>query len=142
MTAVALSRPYSRRRGKASGVAGKVARAAGLALGLLVVLLGIVIAPLPGPMGAPVMAVGLVLILRASPGAKRLFIRANRRWPRVVGPLRRLLRPNPPIAQIFWQQILRMERLVTSRGHRMVARLRKGFKLWLRATFRSAPGAA
>ena len=45
--------------------------------GLLIVLLGILIAPLPGPGGVPVIAVGLVLILKSSFWAKRQFIRAQ-----------------------------------------------------------------
>ena len=49
--------------------------------GLFVVLLGILIAPLPGPGGIPVIAVGLVLILKSSYWAKRQFIRAQRARP-------------------------------------------------------------
>ena len=54
--------------------------------------LGVVIAPLPGPGGVPVMAAGLMLVLRNSASAKRGFVRLHRRHPRVVGPVRRVLR--------------------------------------------------
>ncbi|MBI1406335.1 MAG: hypothetical protein GC145_09445 [Caulobacter sp.] len=106
-----------------------------MALGVLVILLGIVIAPLPGPMGVPIMVVGLILILRTSFAAKRWFLRAVKRYPRALNPIRRLLRRNPPFAQVFWQQLLRVERLVTAKGHRGVARLRKRIK----SAFRGRP---
>jgi hypothetical protein len=109
-----------------------------MALGLLVILLGIVIAPLPGPGGIPVIAVGLMLILKNSYWAKRQFIRAQRRHPRVLSPIRRLLGRKPPFAQVFWQQLLRLERLVTGKGHRFAARLRKKLK----PRWRRAPAAA
>jgi len=48
-----------------------------MAGGLFVVLLGILIAPLPGPGGIPVIAVGLMLILKRSFCAQRQFIRAQ-----------------------------------------------------------------
>jgi len=104
-----------------------------IGLGVLVVLLGIVIAPLPGPMGVPVMVVGLILILRSSYTARRWFVLAQRRWPKALTPIRRLLGRNPPFAQVFWQQTLRVERVVTSKGHRVIARLRKKLKpFWRR----------
>jgi hypothetical protein len=104
-----------------------------IALGIFIVLLGILIAPLPGPMGVPVMVVGLILILRSSYAARRWFVRAQRRWPRTLSPIRRLLGRNPPFAQVLWQQVLRIERIVTSKGHRVVARLRKKLKpFWRR----------
>ncbi|HYE47647.1 MAG TPA: hypothetical protein VEA44_17910 [Caulobacter sp.] len=109
-----------------------------MALGWLVVVLGILIAPLPGPMGVPVMVVGLVLILRASYGAKRMFVRAQRRWPRTMSPIRRLMRRNPPITQVAWQQLLRLERLVTAKGHRALARLRKRLKPRARGAWQTA----
>jgi hypothetical protein len=62
-----------------------------LLLGFLIVLAGVAIAPVPGPGGVPVIALGLTVILRHSRGAKRLFIRAQRRWPRALTPVRRLL---------------------------------------------------
>jgi hypothetical protein len=133
MTAAALSRPKSRKRARTTGITGQLMRAAGLILGLLVILLGIIIAPLPGPMGVPVMAVGLVLVLRASPGAKRLFVRAHRRWPQVINPVRRLLRPNAPILPILWEQTVRLGRLLLQVGARLVTGMAGTIVRWLRA---------
>ncbi len=67
-------------------------RAALVAAGTAVIGLGVVIAPLPGPGGVPVMAAGLMLVLRNSTTAKRGFVRLHRRHPRVIGPVRRVLR--------------------------------------------------
>lgn len=98
-----------------------------MALGFLVIALGILIAPLPGPGGVPVITLGLILVLRASYGAKRLFIKALHRWPRQLSPIRRLLRRNPPLLQILWQTLLRTERFVTRRNGAF-AGLRRRFK--------------
>ena len=127
MTAVTFASPERRRRPAASGLAGRLNKAAGMALGFLVIVLGILVAPLPGPGGIPVITLGLVLVLRASYGAKRLFIKALHRWPRQLSPIRRLLRRNPPFAQIFWQSLLRMEKFVTRRQGAF-AGLRRRFK--------------
>ena len=110
------------------GLGGQLARILMIGLGLFVVLLGILIAPLPGPMGVPVMVVGLILIMRSSYAARRWFVLAQRRWPRTLTPIRRLLGRKPPFAQVFWQQVLRIERVVTSKGNRVVARMRKKLK--------------
>lgn len=104
-----------------------------MALGFAVIALGLLIAPLPGPGGVPVITVGLVLVLRASTGAKRLFIKAHRRWPRQLSPIRRLLRRNPPFVSILWQMLLRAERLVTRRIGRLA-----GLRRRLKAAFRLA----
>ena len=100
--------------------------------GVLVIVLGILIAPLPGPGGVPVIALGLILVLRSSFWAKRQFIRAQYARPKFVYPFRRLLRKNPEIAPVFWQQALRAEKLVLKRTHRRLIRVRKR----LRRTFR------
>lgn len=103
--------------------------------GLLVVLLGILIAPLPGPGGIPVIAVGLMLILRSSFWAKRQFIRAQYARPKWVYPFRRLMRRKPEIAPVFWQQALRAEKMVLRRRRRLV-RLRKRIRRSFRRLFR------
>lgn len=103
--------------------------------GLLVVLLGILIAPLPGPGGIPVIAVGLMLILRSSFWAKRQFIRAQYARPKWVYPFRRLMRRKPEIAPVFWQQALRAEKLVLRRRRRLV-RVRKRVRRYFRKLFR------
>ncbi|MEM7443708.1 MAG: hypothetical protein AAF414_10310 [Pseudomonadota bacterium] len=61
-------------------------------LGVIIVCIGLILGPLPGPGGIPIIAVGLVLILRGSITAKKGFARLHRRYPRFLGPIRRMLR--------------------------------------------------
>ena len=44
-----------------------------LAFGLLLLLLGLVLLPLPTPFGIPLIVLALVVVLGASPGARRAF---------------------------------------------------------------------
>jgi len=104
--------------------------------GLFVVLLGILIAPLPGPGGIPVIAVGLMLILKSSFWAKRQFIRAQYARPKWVYPFRRLMRKKPEFAPVFWQQALRAEKVVTKRSGRRLSRGRKQVRRYFRKLFR------
>lgn len=104
--------------------------------GLFVVLLGILIAPLPGPGGIPVIAVGLMLILKSSFWAKRQFIRAQYARPKWVYPFRRLMRKKPEFAPVFWQQALRAEKIVTKRSNRRLSRGRKSVRRYFRKLFR------
>lgn len=113
------------------GLLQSMKRGALLAAGILVIVAGVLIAPLPGPGGIPVIAVGLVLVLRSSYWAKRLFIRAQYARPKWVYPFRRLLRKNPDIAPVFWQQALRAEKVVLKRTDRRLTRLRR----WTRRAF-------
>ena len=113
-----------------------VKRWALMAGGLFVILLGILIAPLPGPGGVPVIAVGLMLVLKSSFWAKRQFIRAQYAKPRWVYPFRRLMRKKPEIAPVFWQQALRAEKVVLKRGRRRLVRSRKGARRYFRKLFR------
>jgi hypothetical protein len=106
-------------------------RSALIIAGVLVVILGLLIGPLPGPGGIPVVALGLVLIMRGSYRAKRLFIRAQYARPKWVYPFRRLLRKRPEFAPVFWQQMLRAEKLVLRRANRPL-------KVW-RKSLRRAP---
>lgn len=96
-----------------------------LGLGGLLVLAGFLIAPLPGPLGLPLTVVGLMLVLRNSFAAKRQFVRFQRAQPKVVFPIRRLLRREPEVVQVAWQQILRVERLVIPKRARCAVRLRR-----------------
>ena len=104
--------------------------------GLFVALLGILIAPLPGPGGIPVIAVGLMLILKSSFWAKRQFIRAQYARPKWVYPFRRLMRKKPEFAPVFWQQALRAEKIVTKRSSRRLSRGRKSVRRYFRKLFR------
>lgn len=131
-TAPALIEPSARggaRGGAMSGAKGGVWRALRRGLmttaGAAVIVLGFVIAPLPGPMGLPVALAGLVLVLRNATWAKRLFVRAQRRWPNWVYPVRRLMRPKPQIAPVLWKSMLHSEKLVGRGRLKVLAPLRR-----------------
>jgi hypothetical protein len=61
---------------------------AGIALGVA----AIAAAPLPVPLEVPLAGGSAVLILRASPRARRLYVRGRRRWPRPFRVSDRVLR--------------------------------------------------
>ena len=115
------------------GLAQRVRRLALMGVGFFTILLGILIAPLPGPGGVPVIALGLVIVLRNSWWAKRQFIRAQRARPKWVYPFRRLMRKKPEIAPVFWQQTLRAEKMVLRRRRRPLARFRRRLRRGWRA---------
>ena len=81
----------------------------------MIMLVGLVLAPLPGHIGLPLLVVGLMIVLRNSFKAKRQFLRMQRAHPKMVFPIRRLMRREPEIVLVFWQQYLRLERLVLPR---------------------------
>ena len=97
-----------------------------IGLGGFLVLAGIVIAPLPGPFGLPVSLLGLVVILRNSSSAKRSFIRMQRRHPKVLFPVRRMIRGK--VFEVLWRQTLKIERFVLRRRDwRVLRRVRLAF---------------
>jgi hypothetical protein len=105
----------------------KVARWAMMGLGLAIMAVGIPFLFLPLPLHLPailVIAAGLVIVLRNSFTARRHFIKAQRRHPKIVFPLRRLMRREPEVAPVFWQQTLRFEALVLPRRVRFCRRVR------------------
>lgn len=106
----------------------RLARLGMMALGALIVLVGILIAPLPGPMGLPVATVGLILILRSSYMARRAFVRVQRAHPKTLYPVRRLLKRRPEVLPVFWQLLLRTERLVIPRRYRVAVFGRRLFR--------------
>lgn len=113
-----------------------------MALGFVVLLAGIIIAPLPGPGGIPVITVGLMIILRHSYWAKRQFIKAQRRKPNWVYPFRRLMRKKPEFAPVFWQQALRVEKLVIRpRRRRPLPKLRRRIRHAIRRHKRTTAAA-
>lgn len=97
-------------------------------LGVLIVLAGIAVAPLPGPGGLPVIVVGLMLLLRNSFKARRTFVRFQHAHPKMIFPIRRLLRREPEFLLVAWQQTLRIERLIVPRKLRFAVRTRKQFR--------------
>lgn len=129
---MSLAMPSPRAARATDGLApefvGRLLRSGLIALGGLIVLLGVLIAPIPGPGGIPVIALGLVVILRNSYKAKRMFIRAQRRWPKWLTPFRKLLRKEPEIASVFWQQYLRIERFTVPKKYRFAVRGRQMLK--------------
>ncbi len=77
--------------------------------------------------GILLVAVGLVLVLRHSFTARRTFIKAQRRHPKIVFPIRRLIRREPEVVPVVWQQTLRLEMVILPRRWRFVRRLRRSF---------------
>ena len=104
-----------------------------IALGLVLIAGGLVLALLPGHLGLPLLVVGLILVLRNSASARRRFIRLQRAHPKVVFPVRRLIRRDPEIFPVLWQQALRLERLVVPRDLRRAG-------VWRRRYFRPKRG--
>jgi len=97
-------------------------------LGLLLIAGGALIAPLPGPLGLPLTVVGLMLVLRNSFKARKQFVRFQHAHPKLIFPIRRLLRREPEVILVAWQQALRIERLIIPRRWRVAVRWRKSIK--------------
>jgi len=70
-----------------------------------------------------------MLILRNSFKARRHFVKFQRAHPKMVYPIRRLLRREPEMILVAWQQTLRIERLVLPSRFRFAARIRRRWKL-------------
>jgi hypothetical protein len=80
-------------------------------------------------LGMPILVIGLMIVLRNSIKARRRFVEIQHAHPRIVFPIRRLMRREPEIVQVFWQQTLRVERLILPRRLRFFIRTRRRFKL-------------
>lgn len=105
---------------------GPLQRALGVAAGGALVAAGAVIAPLPGPFGVPVMAAGTAVILKNSRRAKRLFVTKQKQHPRVLTPLRKVMKRPMSVVSVSWLQALRLERLAMGKGReRVLARKRR-----------------
>jgi hypothetical protein len=113
-------------------VAARIGRWLLILVGVVLMAGGVAMAPLPGPLGMPVFVVGLMLVLRNSVKARRQFVRIQHAHPKMVFPIRRLLRREPEIMPVFWQQCLRMERVVLPSGVRFASRSRRRARRWLR----------
>lgn len=123
-----MPRAFTSADDAARALVARVTRWALIALGVAVILLGIAIAPLPGPGGLPVIVVGLMILLRNSFWAKRQFVRFQHAYPKTVFPIRRLLRREPEVMPVFWQGILRTERVILSKQHRIAKKMRRRFR--------------
>lgn len=106
-------------------LASRVARWLLIGLGLIFMLVAIPLVALPGHLGLPLMVVGLMIVLRNSFAAKRRFLRMQYAHPKMVFPIRRLMRRDPEIIPVMWQQYLRLERLVLPRRARFAAKSRR-----------------
>lgn len=119
-------------------LASRVTRWLLLGLGGLLILVGIVAEVVPPPihfMGMPLIVIGLMMVLRNSFKARRRFVEMQRAHPKVVFPMRRLLRREPEVVLVFWQQCLRIERVVVPRRYRFAVRSRRRLKQRLRRGF-------
>lgn len=108
-------------------MAGRIKRLGMVLLGLAIIVAGVLIAPLPGPGGIPVIVIGLMVVLRHSFKARRQFVRLARAHPRVLSPIRQLLRRDPEYVAIFYHQHLRVERILLPPRLRMTAKVRRRF---------------
>lgn len=104
-----------------------------IGIGLVLVAGGLVLAPLPMHPGLPLIVIGLILVLRNSVSARRRFIRLQRAYPKVMFPVRRLIRRDPEIFPVLWQQALRLERLIVPPSLRRAG-------IWRRRYFRARRG--
>lgn len=125
---MASLRAYRATDDLAREIVGRLRRFGFVLLGLAIIAIGVLAAPIPGPGGIPIIVVGLMIVLRNSFKARRQFVRFSRAHPKVASPIRRLLRRDPEILKIFYQQTLRVERLVLPRRFRFVSRLRHRFR--------------
>jgi len=102
------------------------------ALGVVLMAVGVVITPLPGPFGVPVMLLGLIILLRSSMWVKRRFMKLVRAHPKVLRPVRALLRPGAKIIALMWLHALRLERRLLPKHRRFMYRFRHDVRAILR----------
>ena len=112
----------------ARDLAGRVGRFLLVMLGLAVMAVGLVVTALPLHLGLPVLVVGLMIVLQNSFKARRRFVQMQRAHPKMIFPLRRLLRREPEVILVLWQQMLRVERLILKRRFRILSRLRHALR--------------
>jgi predicted membrane chloride channel (bestrophin family) len=107
-----------------------------LGLGGLLILIGVAAELVPVGthiLGMPILVIGLMIVLRNSIKARRRFVEMQHAHPKVVFPIRRLMRRDPEIIPVVWQQYLRLERLVLPRRARFAVKWRRGFSRRRRA---------
>ncbi|WP_308237903.1 hypothetical protein [Phenylobacterium sp. J426] len=69
-----------------------------------------------------------MIVLRNSFYARRQFVKFQRAHPKTVYPIRRLLRREPEVFPVFWQQTLRVERVVLPSRYRFAVKARRRFR--------------
>jgi hypothetical protein len=107
---------------------GQVSRWLLLGLGGALMLVGLLAEVVPLPthiLGMPLLVIGLMIVLRNSFKARRRFVQIQRNHPRMVSPVRRLLRRDPEVVLVFWQVYLRSERVVLPKRFRFAVRTRR-----------------
>ena len=101
-----------------------------MGLGFVLIVVGVLGALIPFTfhlMG--VFAVlGFILVLRNSRTWRRRFVRLQRRHPRWLFPIRRLLRRKPEVAPVLWHEMLRTERWVVPVRWRRLRRWRRALR--------------
>ena len=95
-----------------------------LIFGYALIVIGIPFTLLPGHIGIVPLIIGLIMVLRGSRSARKQFIGLQRRHPRWIFPIRRLLRREPEVFPVAWQQVLRAERILP-KNWRMARKLRR-----------------
>jgi len=105
----------------------RLLRMAAVAVGLALMALGLVGALLPTHLLGAFLVLGLILVLRNSHAARRRFVRLQRRHPRYLYPLRRLLRREPEVWPVLWHELLPAERMLPHR-FRLLRRCRLAFR--------------
>lgn len=104
-----------------------------IGFGSLVIIAGAVLTPLPGHLGLPLLVIGLMIVLRYSFQARKTFIRWQKRHPKLVFPIRRLMRREPEVLLVVWQQLLRTEKMILRRARwRVLKQSRKHAKRYWR----------
>lgn len=103
-------------------IAREAVRRAAIGLGVLLVVAGFVIHP-----GMPLIVVGLILVLRNSRRARRRFVVLQRRHPRYLLPVRRLIRRDPNRGAGLWRRALKLERRLFPRRLRYAAGMRRRY---------------
>jgi hypothetical protein len=106
----------------------RIGRGVVIGVGYVLMLVGAIGAVLPGHLGAPILAVGLVVSLRASYRARRQFVGLQHRHPKILFPVRRLLRREPEVVPVAWQAVLRFERALLPRRARFATKLRRRWR--------------
>lgn len=108
------SAPFAGLFASAQKVAQDGARLLFLVVGSMLIAGGLllVLVPFVHTLGVLLVAIGLIMVLRNSYKAKRQFIHMHRRHPKLVHPVRRLIRREPEVFPVLWQQVLRFERTV------------------------------
>ena len=101
-------------------------------LGVVLMAVGVVVTPLPGPFGVPLFLLGLIILLRSSMWVKRLFMKLVIAHPKLLRPLRAMLRPGAKVIAMMWLHALRLERRLLPKHRRFMYRFRHDIRAILR----------